>query len=384
VTPEVAGALLAAADPQKRTLDQLRRLADTGEVGTVALADDVRVSIVTDLEVEERLHTRNIGGVLRGRGELAEKWIVIGGHYDHVGYGYTGAQPDNVGRLHPGADDNASGTAGVMVLARRFAKAYAEAGEEANLRSILFLAFAGEEAGLQGSRHYVEHPTVQAADISAMINMDMIGRLRDGQLSVGGTGTATQFAEILTPLFLESGLTINQSPGGRGPSDHSSFYGAGVPVLFMFTGLHSRYHQPSDYGYTVNPAGAMEVVDLVESIAMTLASHPEQMTYVAATGGGSGRDRTGSRVRLGVMPAYGAELDVGVQVEEVFPGTSAALAGVQAGDIMLAWNSQEITDGASLMEFLRAHSPGDQVRLSVLRGGERLELDITLQGRGEE
>ncbi len=383
LSPEVADALLVQADPRGRNLMAWRRMADEAQVTCVPLADDLRLSVITDVLVDDQLDTENVGGVLAGKGTLADKWIIIGGHYDHVGYGYTGTRPENVGRLHPGADDNASGTAGVLVLAQRLSEQYAAAGDDANLRSILFMAFGAEEAGLRGSRYYVEHPTIAAEDISAMINMDMIGRLRSESVSVGGTGTAEQFDEILTPRFLASGLTVNKSPGGRGPSDHASFYGAGIPVLFIFTGLHDRYHTPEDYGYTVNPLGAIEVLDLVEALAMDFASYPEQMTYVATSGSETRGSPMGSPVRLGVAPAYGAELDMGVLIDGVSEGTSAADAGIKKGDILIGWNEQELTDGARLMELLREHKPGDVVNVKIIRGDEQIVLPVTLKAREE-
>jgi hypothetical protein len=379
VTPEVADQLLKQADPEGRDLITLRKLADNGEIKTVNLKDDVRVSMSVEIE-QGGYDTENVGGVLRGRGDLADEWLVVGAHYDHVGYGYTGARPDNRGMLHPGADDNASGTSALLIMAQRFSEAYRKAGDETNLRSILFIAFSAEEAGLHGSRHYVRNPTVPIDTIDMMFNMDMVGRLRSDELSVSGTGTAAEFDEILTPHFTSSGLTVATSPGGFGPSDHASFFGEGIPVLFFFTGLHPEYHTPADLGHTVNPAGAAKVIDLGERILMDLASREKGLTFVNASSAEPQRN-TGARVRLGVMPAYGEEVETGVLVDQVFESSAAFEAGIRKGDILLTWNDEDLKDGAMLMEKLRTHSPGDVVKIGVRRGEESMTFDVPLRGR---
>ncbi|MGI9015095.1 MAG: M28 family peptidase [Phycisphaerales bacterium] len=226
----------------------------------------------------EEMATDNVGGVLRGRGQLADQWIIIGGHYDHVGYGRPGRRAAD-SPVHPGADDNASGTAGVLILAEKFAKAYEDAGDDANLRSILFMAFSAEEMGLLGSRHYVRNSTLNAEDIHLMINLDMIGRLRGDTLMVQGVETARGLLDRIHPHLQESELTIYADPTGQGPSDHASFYGGGIPVLFFFTGTHDVYHRPGDFGYTVNPHGAARILKLVWNVAFDEASDPDRLRF---------------------------------------------------------------------------------------------------------
>ena len=162
-----------------------------------------------------------------------------------------GADPANRGKLHPGADDNASGTSGMLVMSRRLSEAYADAPADANLRSVLFLAFSAEELGLNGSRFFVKNPTIPADKVDIMLNMDMIGRMRNGEIVIGGLESAKGFGEALEPFFRKSGLTVYADPSGRGPSDHSSFFGASIPVLFFYTGAHDIYHKPGDKGFTV-------------------------------------------------------------------------------------------------------------------------------------
>jgi len=375
---EAADQLLKKADPDGRDLATLRELADEGAIMVTHLNDNVSVNIATEVE-PGKLATENVAGVLKGRGDLADRWIVIGGHYDHLGYGYTGVRDrENIGIVHPGADDNASGTAAVLLLADRLAAHYEDAPEDADLRSILFIAFSAEEAGLHGSRYFVEHPSMPIENIDIMLNFDMVGRLRNDELSISGTGTAKEFDELFNPIYESSGLTIKASPGGRGPSDHASFFGKGIPVLFPFTGLHDEYHTAADKGYTVNPAGAIKVIDLVERIALVMVSRPEGLTFVRDTTPEGGAPRGDNRVRLGVMPSYGAEIDTGVLLEDVFAGTSADKAGIKAGDILLQWDDTVLADGQALMNQLRDAKPGDKVMMKVLRGKETLTLEVTL------
>jgi len=381
VTSEIAERMLALGDPQQRDLLTWRKMADSGEVKCVNLDDKLMMAINAKIDRNDRVNAQNVAGVLAGKGDLADKWIIIGAHIDHVGHGQlSGALPGNVGQLHPGADDNASGTAGMLILAKRLSEAYAAADEDANLRSIMFVGFDAEESGLLGSRHFVQNSPIDAEAVTLMVNLDMIGRLRDNTLSVQGADTAENFLEILLPHFENSGLTISLTPGGRGPSDHANFYGAGIPILFPFTGVHDDYHRPSDHGYTVNPVGAIRVIALIQSIVLAIAARPEQLTYRLTTAGGPGRN-TGARVRLGIQPGYGAELETGVLVEAVADNTSAAEAGLQAGDIMLSWNGEEITGGQKLFELLRQHEAGDQIKLVILRGDQTLTVDLTLKGR---
>jgi aminopeptidase YwaD len=377
---EIAADLLVeAVDAQHRNLHTLSQLADEGRITVEHFTDDMPVRIATEV-VQGRLATDNVAGVLEGKGDLADRWIVIGGHYDHLGYGYTGVRKrSQIGLVHPGADDNASGTAAILLLANRIANYYEGAPEDASLRSILFIAFSAEEAGLHGSRYFVEHPSMPMESIDIMLNFDMVGRLRNDELSVSGTGTAKEFDELLKPHFEASGLTIKASPGGRGPSDHSNFFGKGVPVLFPFTGLHEEYHTADDKGFTVNPAGAMKVIDLVEAIALEMVSRPDSLTFVRDTTPEAGPPRGDNRVRLGIMPAYGAEIDTGVMIEVVSPGTSAEKAGIKPGDILLTWNDDVLVDGQALMEKLSQANPGDKVMIKVQRGSDTLTLEVTLQ-----
>ncbi|MFO0827498.1 MAG: M28 family peptidase [Phycisphaerales bacterium] len=377
LTTEAADALVRQADPQGRDLMALRRLADEGTTKEFAMKSDVKATIAADVG-EATVPASNVGGVLVGKGALKDEWIIVGGHFDHVGYGMFGTDPKNRGQLHPGADDNASGTAGVLVLAREMKEQYDAAPADANLRSVLFLNFSGEESGLDGSKWWVKHPTLPADKISAMLNMDMIGRLRNDELSIGGVGTAKGFADRVDEHVKASGLTVHADATGRGPSDHASFYGAGVPVLFFFTGTHESYHRPTDKGYTVNPAGAIKTIDLVKAIALDLADDPQRLEFTSSEGGAS-NDRGYAPVRLGLMPAMGEADAGGVKVEAVSSGTSAAEAGIKEGDLLLTWNGKELTGPGDMMSRLREHQPGDHVTIVLRRDGKEQEVTVVLK-----
>lgn len=370
--------LLRKADREGRSLMQWRKLADTGEVTSVPLNPDVKVAITAGV-TEAKVKTANVGGVLKGKGRLADEWLIVGAHLDHVGFGYFGTNPANRGQLHPGADDNASGSAALLALAHRLFRDYATRDPGADgYRSILFLAFTAEESGLRGSRHYVKNPTLTTDRVSAMINMDMVGRLRSDTLSIGGVGSAEGFQDLLRPHFLRSGLTIAEEESGRGPSDHANFYGVGVPVLFAFTGMHPEYHSPQDKGWTVNPAGAIKVVSLMHSILLDLASQPQRLVF-RSTDASPGQDRGYAPVRLGIQPGMNEEGGRGVLIEGVSAGTSAADAGLQPGDSIIAWNGEDLHDTGGMMQFLRRHKPGDTVKLTILRNGQEIGVDVTLK-----
>ncbi len=376
-----AESMLSAADPQHRSLLELRALADSGEAKTLRFPESFTAQLVAELD-DGKLMTENVGGILRGKGALADEWIVIGAHYDHVGYGAYGADSENRGTLHPGADDNASGTSGMLLLTKQLSEAYEAMGDDANLRSILFLAFSAEEVGLNGSRAFIKSPSIPADKVDFMLNLDMIGRLRSNDLEVGGVGSATDFMGKLRPFFEASGLTIRADPSGRGPSDHANFYGAGIPVLFFFTGVHDVYHKPGDKGYTVSPQGARKVLDLAGKIAMWRAIETDRLVFESATnadGTTRGQDRGYAAVRLGVQPGMAEDGATGIKVEGVSEGTSAAEAGIKPGDLLIAWNGEELASTAVMMEKLRACKVGDKVEIRLLRAGQEETVTVTMK-----
>lgn len=387
ITTALADDLLIQADPKSRDLLTLRRLADRGEITTVDLSGDYTITVAADVKRDVRQRSvpgRNVGGVLRGHGEFADQWLIIGGHYDHVGIGeLRGVMPGNRGQLHPGADDNASGTAAVMTLAKLMAEEYDKAPSDADLRSVLFLAFDAEEQGLHGSRHYADHPTMPYEKITAMLNFDMIGRLRNNNVMILGARTAEGLEELLTEHVESSGLTASLAPASSGRSDEANFIRREIPGLHFFTGMHPEYTTPEDTSFTINPGGAARVIDLGLGLAMELVTRADMLTYAEP-----GRARTQSRgyadVRLGIRPGMGADLETGILVEGVALDTSAADAGIQEGDILLSWDGRELTDMGALMECLQKHKPGDVVKMEIRRGEETVVLDVKLKASDQD
>lgn len=390
VGPEQFDALLKSVG-ERRTGLELRRLAD--EAGGVTTLGDGTVTFAAEVERAPRV-TWNVAAVLPGVGELAEQYVVVGAHFDHVGYGYTGgSRSDEFGIVHPGADDNASGTAGLLQIAADVVDRAARS--RGPRRSIVLIGFSAEEMGLIGSREFVKASPLEASAISAMINLDMIGRLRDEGIELAGTGTAAEFGEILDPLIAASGIPVDRMPGGRGPSDHATFYAAGIPVLHFFTGLHDEYHTPRDVIETINFEGGVRVADLALETTWTIATRPERLTFTS-TSGGRGRRADANdpaaptmgamKVRFGIAPGNYGEENEGVLVDGVTAGTSAAEAGIVKGDVLVKWNGEPIADVAQWMTQLAKHNPGDVVDVTIKRegapGGETV-VRVTLKSRDQ-
>lgn len=377
---EAAEALLKSADAQGRSLKELRQLADEKETaGPIALNATATLRAAVDTQ---QIPTANVGAVLRGRGALADEYVVLGAHYDHLGYGHFGSRARNPeGIIHPGADDNASGTSGLLMLAEDLHREYEALPAGAEARSILFLAFGAEESGLNGSRFFTENPPFSITQVKAMINMDMIGRLRENSFEIGGVGTGEGFEEFVTPIFQSSGMTIKPTRGGQGPSDHASFYAKDIPVLFLFTGLHDQYHTPDDVGSTLNFGGGAQIAALAGDLATAIARRPEAFTF-KSTGTASRQGAVrGVSVRLGIAPGSYADDLPGVMVGDVYDGTSAALAGIQKGDRLIRWGGEELPDVGAMMERLAAHKPGDVVEIVVVREGQEIPIKVTMQAR---
>jgi len=382
ITEAVAEELLLSASGED--LMTWRRRADAGEIGAVHFDGGMQTTIEgrTSLGAGgSEWPSANAGGVLRGRGTLADEWVIIGGHHDHLGYGRSGTRaPNERGSLHPGADDNASGTAGVLVMARMMKEWYDSMPEDQPRRSLLFMGFGAEEAGLYGSAHFIDHPTIPLDKVNMMINFDMIGRLRGNRLMLNGTGTAEEFETLLPPLVERSGLTVAMSPGGRGPSDHANFYRAGIPVLFFFTGLHDEYHTPADTAETVDPVGAVRVLAMAHDVLEQVAVSPQRLSFQRGeTRVAQRRAAAPPRPRLGIVIGQADDDQEGVVIGSVSDGGAAAEAGLQAGDRIIRWNDEDVT-GATIAPFLGRHAPGDQVRLGIRRGTEELTITVTLGG----
>jgi hypothetical protein len=370
----VADALLA---PGGTSLEGAQRALDAGGAPAPFLVAASRVSLAAEV-VPTRATTRNVVGVVRGRGTDA---VVVGAHYDHLGLGATGSlDPKPEGKIHHGADDNASGTAALLALARDVA-----ARSAALERSVYFVAFGAEELGTLGSSHFVKAPPLPLERVAAMVNMDMIGRLRDGALELHGVGTSPAWKGLLEEANRSAGLKLKTLEGGYGPSDHNAFYAAGRPVLFAFTGAHSDYHRPSDTADKIDAAGIARVLGLIEPVVLGLARSAAAVPFVrvAADEQRPAATSRGLRAWVGGIPDY-AEQAIGVRFSGVTPGSPAEKAGVQAGDLLVRFADKEIRNIYDYTYALAASKPGDLVRAVVRRGGAEVPLAITLGTRPGE
>ena len=325
---------------------------------------------------------RNVVGLLRGRS--TDETVVVGAHYDHLGRGGEGSlSPDDYGVVHNGADDNASGTAALLEVARGLAS-----GPTPD-RSVLFVAFTGEERGLWGSAQYVAEPLLPLENTEAMLNMDMVGRVQEGRLTVFGVGTADEWPDLLGRAN-PGDLDLQFVDDGYGSSDHSSFYAKGIPVLHFFSGTHPEYHRVADDWDLINEEGLASVVSLVTAVTRELVSDSRlALTLVEGAGnphgapGGESGDgqtvRTGFNVRLGTIPDY-SQTEGGMRITGVRDGSPAAKAGLQGGDVLVRMGEREIEDVYGYMYALQEHQPGDVVDLVVLRDGDRLTITVTLEG----
>ena len=323
----------------------------------------------------KRSTTRNVIGLLPGTGGTQET-IVIGAHYDHLGVGGTSASLDPApeGKVHAGADDNASGVSGLLELARRLST-------QPRRRALLFAAFGAEEEGTLGSSHFVKEPPVPLAGVVAMLNMDMVGRLREDLVAVHGTGTSSLWPKLVEEANAGLGLKLKSSEGGYGPSDHSPFYAAARPVLFFFTGAHEDYHRSSDTADRVNAEGIARVADLVEGIVTRLASSAEPVPFTRVAAEKETQTATrGFRVWVGGIPDYSAE-GPGVRFTGVTPGSPAEKAGMQAGDVLVRFGQKEIRNVYDYTYALAERKAGDRVTVVVKRAGADVSLEVVLGSR---
>jgi aminopeptidase YwaD len=373
-TADVAEALLA---PSGKGLVDLQRDIDSA----VQPQSFAIPGVVAHLEIElirDKGRTANVIGLLPGRDPLLQaEAIVIGAHYDHLGRGgESSLAPDRYGEVHPGADDNASGVAGLIALAEVFAQLGAK-------RSLVFIAFSGEEMGLLGSAHYVKHAPWPLEKTSAMLNLDMIGRLQHDRLYVTGADTATEFRVTLQEAAKGLGLTLQLSGDGYGPSDHTPFYANGRPVLMFFTGPHADYHRPSDTPEKINAEGLATVVKLVFGTAAALAHRPEPLTFVRTQGEPSStRERgVGYGAYFGSIPDFSESPTPGVRLSGVRPDSPAEKAGLQAGDTIVALTGVTVRTLDDLVFALRSKRAGERVEVIYRRDGQTLQTEAILEVR---
>jgi Zn-dependent M28 family amino/carboxypeptidase len=366
-------------------------------------------SLTTDLARQE-VPAYNVIGILEGSDRLLKnEAIVVGAHYDHLGRGGEGSLAPRSGEIHHGADDNASGTAGVLELARLFTSQRLKP-----KRTIVFICFGGEEEGLLGSSYYVNHPVVPLTSTVAMINMDMIGRMKDRKLIIGGVGTAKEWRDLIgsgniaqavkitatsdTPA--PAGMPVVVSTNGRpvmtvdssrtfdltlqedgyGPSDHSSFYSKQIPVLFFWTGTHNDYHKPSDTFDKINYEDEARVLSLVARILRDVDNAEQRLTYTVAKSDSQQGRSTGFRVYLGTIPNYSDSND-GLLLDGVRDDSPASRAGLRAGDRVVKIGTRDIKNVYDYTYALGEMKAGEEYAVEVIRAGEKLTLKIKPEAR---
>ncbi len=321
----------------------------------------------------------NVVGVIPGTDPaLRAAPVVLGAHYDHLGRGWPDVHGGDQGKIHPGADDNASGVAVVIAVARSLVK------EGPLRRPVVCVAFSGEEWGLKGSRYLVAHPgTLDVDRALAMVNLDTVGRLGDAKLLVLGTSSATEWRHVAMGIGYTTGVESTCVPDDPQGSDQVAFAENGIPAVQLFTGAHADYHRPTDTIDKIDAAGLAKVATWTKEAVSYLANRDQPLTSAGPRATPQPTEpRTPRRASLGIVPAYGGEAQgPGVAVEDVLAGSAAAEAGILAGDVLLALDGQSIPDLKALSDALRRHAPGDRVRVTLARKGEEIELAATLKAR---
>jgi hypothetical protein len=364
----LGSALGLSLQKAQRQIDS--RLNPAGE-----LLEGPTLHVRCDVVPDERQMRNVVGALLPGpaavTGEGAApavppETVVLGAHYDHVGLGHFGSLANAQGEIHNGADDNASGTTALLEVAGWLA-----ARRDALRRRVLFIAFSGEELGLLGSKHWVQAPLVPNEQVVAMINLDMVGRLEKNRLFVGGTGTSPHWPALVERLNKEQGrFEITSWPGGKAPSDHASFYDAGIPVIFFFTGLHGDYHRPSDDPRTLNYDGQERVARLAAALTLEVACTPERPPFTRCDAGG---------FEVGPYTGIGVEQRAdGVYVAHVDKRSPAQQAGVKEGDRIDSVNDQPVPDTNKWNDIVSQARPSEKMELELDRDGKRRRVRLKL------
>ncbi len=357
----------------------------TADLESLINKTKTRSSFPTDVNVtggseiiRKESGTRNVLMLLPGTDPvLKNEYVIIGAHFDHLGMGGPGSSSravDTIG-VHHGADDNASGVSEMIELAEKFAMT-----KGSHKRSLVFAAFSGEEMGLLGSKYFAEHPGIDLSKVQAMINLDMVGRLQENNsLQVGGVGTAAGLKDMVKADFDTTLIKLSFSEEGYGPSDHSSFYGKNIPVLFFTTGAHLDYHTPSDTWDKINYNGMVTISGFLFRIAEDLACSPEKLQF-RESGPKTETIRTMRRkgVTLGIMPDFAGNVKNGLRADFVTPGRPAALGGMKKGDIIISINGKTITNIQDYMFRMSQLKHGETINVEVIRDGNKQVLLIQL------
>ncbi len=355
----------------------------------IRLAEPLKATAQMKIDLQKKtVDAYNVIGIIEGTDRtLKNEAIVIGAHYDHLGRGGRSSLAANSTDIHHGADDNASGTSAILELARQFAK------EKKNKRTLIFMAFGGEEEGLLGSKYYVNNPVWPLDKTVAMINLDMVGRLSEGKLTVGGIGTANEWKvavesknlnpmapvklnrpEINTQGEVGPAFALQLTEDGFGASDHSSFYGKQIPVLFFFTGTHTDYHKPTDTAEKINFDGLTKITRYVAAIAKSVDENPIRPAYKVAQTAPTGGRMT-FNVSLGTIPAYGDGND-GLTIDGAREGSPAAKSGLKAGDKIIKLAGKDVRNISDYMFAMGTMKAGEEYEVVIKRGTETLTFKI--------
>ena len=358
--------LLHSDGTKLETLAQVEKIIDDSLSPVSQEMKDCRVKFAANFDQKQVL-TSNIIGVIEGEGPLADETIVIGGHYDHLGLGAFGSRTPDRKEIHNGADDNATGTAGVMELARRFAKS-----DKKPARRLVFICFTAEEMGLIGAQHYVQNPVYPLEKTVAMINYDMIGWLRENKLTCYSWFTGDSFGASLDRVNEKHKLELVKPEQGFAGSDHLPFMQRGIPVMFLHTGITDTYHTPEDDFESINCEGALKVIEFTEDLLWDLASLPERPKYSNSAGGGA------PRIRLGALIT---ELEGKVSVDSVTADSLASKIGLQSADVIVELAGESINSRRQINRLLAANA-NKTVKIKVERGGKPVEIEFKVESIG--
>lgn len=361
------------------TLSDVEKAIDRDLKPQSAMLTGWSASIETGVK-RETVAVRNVIGVVPGHGPLANETVVVGAHYDHLGYGGRGSRSPSSKDIHHGADDNASGTTTMLELARRFAKM-----EKRDGRRVVFMAFSAEEMGLLGSRHYTnKEPLFPLENTVAMVNLDMVGRVvadpmtKKSKLIVEGLGTAKGFEQLIEKFNGKDGFQLSKKQGGTGPSDHDSFFRKKIPVLFFWTGTHADYHKPSDTSDKINVTGMKKIADLASQAIDHFATDAKRPEFIQVASTTTPMSPAGKGPRLGIIPDY-EEGREGLLVGGVQDGGPAATAGIKGGDVIVEIAGKSVKNINTYMVLMAQQQVGQTVEIGVLRGGKKLQLKVNLK-----
>ena len=357
------------------TIDSLQSTITSTKKPASFQIPGVIISLTSDV-VETKETSSNVVGLLRVTDTAKTEHLIIGAHYDHLGYGGEGSlAPDKV-EIHNGADDNASGTGAIIELARQMT-----ARRNSLKRNVLFISFSGEEEGLLGSQYYVKHPVLSLTNAITMINLDMVGRLKEKTLTVQGTGTTSRWDSLLAQYNTDSTFLLKTVKDGFGPSDHSSFYGASIPVLFFWTGIHEDYHKPTDDADKINYSGEALLVEYVRKLAVDIDDHAQRPEYLKTQSITSpAGDSRGYRVYVGTVPDFSEQTN-GMKITAVRDNSPAAKGGLTGGDVIVKFGKFDVKNIYDYTYALQEYKPGDEVEVIVMRGNEKLTKKVKLEKR---